>query len=139
LKVTLQDGVDYLCDAKAKSLHVITAFHVIEHLPFDRLVTLLTEAHRVLKRGGLLILETPNPDNLIVGAKNFYTDPTHRNPLPSVLTRFLAEHAGFSRVEIVNQHPFGDDMLLKEPGPIAARLNELLYSEQDYAIFATKP
>jgi O-antigen chain-terminating methyltransferase len=139
LRVVVQDGIEYLSQARKQSLNVITAFHVIEHLPFDRLMRLFSEAHRVLKPGGLLIVETPNADNLIVGAKNFYTDPTHRNPLPSVLTAFLVEHAGFGKVTVVKKHPFSSTMLLPEDSPAAARLNELLYCEQDYAVIATKP
>lgn len=139
LRVILRDGIDYLSQARKHSLNVITAFQVIEHLPFDRLMGLLSEAHRVLRPGGLLIVETPNPDNLIVGAKNFYTDPTHRNPLPSVLTAFLVEHAGFGKVAVVKDHPFSSTMLLPDDGAVATRLNELLYCEQDYAVIATKP
>jgi SAM-dependent methyltransferase len=139
LQVVLGDGIDYLSRVKAGSLALVTAFQVIEHLRFDRLMRLLTEAHRALKHGGLFIVETPNPDNLIVGAKNFYTDPTHRNPLPSVLTSFLAEYAGFGEIEILNQHPFSHDTLLREPPEMAARFNEMFYSEQDYAVIGTKP
>ena len=136
--VVVRDGVDHVSSLKTASLNVITAFHVIEHLEFEQLTRLLTQCHRVLKRGGMLILETPNPDNLIVAAKNFYTDPTHRRPLPSVLTAFLAEHVGFRDVTIVNQHPFNHDMLVREGGELATRFNELFCSEQDYAILARK-
>jgi 2-polyprenyl-3-methyl-5-hydroxy-6-metoxy-1,4-benzoquinol methylase len=139
LTVTVRDGVEHISSLKTASLNVITAFHVIEHLAFEQLMRLLTQCHRVLKRGGLLILETPNPDNLIVAAKNFYTDPTHLRPLPSVLTAFLAEHAGFTDVTIVNQHPFNPDMLAREPGELAQRFNELFCSEQDYSTLARKP
>jgi 2-polyprenyl-3-methyl-5-hydroxy-6-metoxy-1,4-benzoquinol methylase len=139
LTVTVRDGVEHISSLKTASLNVITALHVIEHLAFEQLMRLLTQCHRVLKRGGLLILETPNPDNLIVAAKNFYTDPTHLRPLPSVLIAFLAEHTGFTDVTIVNQHPFDPDMLAREPGELAQRFNELFCSEQDYSTLARKP
>jgi O-antigen chain-terminating methyltransferase len=38
--------------------------------------------------GGLLILETPNPENLVVGACTFWYDPTHIRPLPPAMMRF---------------------------------------------------
>jgi O-antigen chain-terminating methyltransferase len=43
----------------------VTAFHLVEHLPLATLVRFLDEALRVLRTGGLLIIETPNPKNLI--------------------------------------------------------------------------
>jgi SAM-dependent methyltransferase len=137
-QVAVEDAVDHLAGLKKGSLDVITGFHVIEHLPFERLMSLLSECYRLLRAGGMIIFETPNPDNLIVAAKNFYTDPTHINPLPSVLTSFLAEHAGFINVQIAKQHPFTPEVLLREKGEVSARFNELFYSEQDYAVIATK-
>ena len=99
----------------------------------------LSEAYRTLARKGMLILETPNPDNLIVAAKNFYTDPTHQRPIPSVLAAFLAEHAGFSKVEVVNQHPFAAGVSIPGESEIASRFNKLFYSHQDYSVIARKP
>ncbi|WP_050605815.1 bifunctional 2-polyprenyl-6-hydroxyphenol methylase/3-demethylubiquinol 3-O-methyltransferase UbiG [Ruegeria sp. 6PALISEP08] len=79
------------------TLALVSAFHLIEHLPFDEVRELVEEARRVLRPGGLLILETPNPENPLVGLVNFHLDPTHVRPLPPILTSFLTEHAGFSR------------------------------------------
>jgi O-antigen chain-terminating methyltransferase len=79
----------------------VSAFHLVEHLPFELVQELIAEALRVLQPGGLLIMETPNPENLTVGATSFYLDPTHRHPLPPGLLGFAAEHAGFARQRIV--------------------------------------
>jgi O-antigen chain-terminating methyltransferase len=136
--VKIADCVDYLGSLKKASLALITAFHVIEHLPFDRLMRLLAECHRTLKRGGRLILETPNPENLIVAAKNFYVDPTHRHPLPSLLTSFLVEHVGLRDVRTIDQHPFASTALLQDNSEVAARFNAFFYSAQDYAVIGTK-
>jgi len=62
------------------SLGGVLALHVIEHLAptdLDRLVRL---AWRALEPNGTLILETPNPLSLVVAARNFWLDPTHRRP-----------------------------------------------------------
>jgi O-antigen chain-terminating methyltransferase len=56
---------------------------------------------RALKPAGLLILETPNPENIVVGTANFYLDPTHRQPIPPLLLSFLAEYCGFARVKVI--------------------------------------
>lgn len=81
------------------SMAVVSGFHIAEHMPFSRLQHLVGEALRVLKPAGLLILETPNPENLVVGTNNFYLDPTHERPIPHLALNFLAEYSGFSRTK----------------------------------------
>lgn len=99
LAVTQQDLIEALQACADESLCVVSAFHVVEHIPFEVLQTLLREALRVLVPGGLLILETPNPENLVVGTNNFYLDPSHIRPIPLLLLEFCAEFAGFYRVK----------------------------------------
>lgn len=45
-----------------ESFDAVFAFNLIEHLPHPK--DFLTEAHRVLKRGGVLVLETPIQESL---------------------------------------------------------------------------
>ena len=94
---------------------------------------------RVLKPGGILILETPNPANLTVGANTFYLDPTHIRPLPADLLRFFVESRGFCGVEVRPLHPFPACFHLDgEPNSAAAVLNDLVYGARDYAIVAER-
>ncbi|MDD5267439.1 MAG: methyltransferase domain-containing protein [Methylococcales bacterium] len=99
LNVCQADALDYLRKLEADSLTVVSAFHVVEHIPFETLRQLVGEAYRVLKPGGLLILETPNSENLVVGTSSFYLDPTHQKPLPAKLLTFVVEYAEFERVK----------------------------------------
>ena len=99
LDVLESDAIEYLKSLKANSYGVITGFQIAEHLSLTTLVELLDESLRVLKEGGIMILETPNPENLIVGSCDFYTDPTHRNPIPPSTLEFLMEARGFVNVE----------------------------------------
>ncbi|MGA3683942.1 SAM-dependent methyltransferase, partial [Pseudomonas graminis] len=71
------------------SLCVLTGFHIVAHIPFDALKQLVAEANRVLTPGGLLILETPNAENLLVGTQTFSLDPTHEKQIPQMLLEFL--------------------------------------------------
>jgi len=101
LNVRRDDALRYLPTIADDSLSIVSAFHVAEHLTFAQLRTLIEQALRVLRPGGLLIIETPNPENLMVGANTFYLDPTHQKPLPQKLLRFAVEHAGFAATAII--------------------------------------
>ena len=92
------DAVAYLQTLADNSQAVVTAFHVVEHISFEQLTKVVIESLRVLQPGGLLIMETPNPENIVVATRNFYLDPTHLRPIPSLLLSFLPEHHGFARV-----------------------------------------
>ena len=129
------DIIEYLRSLPNASLGTVTAFHLIEHLSFKSLMKLLDETVRVLKPGGLAIFETPNPENIIVGACNFYFDPTHRNPLPPAMMKFLAESRGLCRVEIKRLHPYDEVFRIKDDGSdLAKRFNDFFYGPQDYAV-----
>jgi len=137
LDVLEGDVIDYLQSVPDDSVAVITGFHIIEHLPFEILVKLLNEAFRVLRQRGLVIFETPNPANVLVGSCNFYFDPTHRNPLPSLMTQFLVQYCGFAEVEILNLNP-STETAICEDSEIAKRFNECFYGPMDYAIIGYK-
>lgn len=95
------DAVAHLAALPDDSHAVISAFHVVEHISFMQLRQVVEEALRVLKPGGLLIMETPNPENIVVGTSNFYIDPTHQRPIPSLLLSFLTEHQGYARTKVL--------------------------------------
>lgn len=94
-----QDALSALKEQESSSCFLVSAFHVVEHIAFDDLKALVQEAYRVLKPGGLLILETPNPENLVVASNNFYIDPTHVRPIPLDLLHFVVSYFGFERVK----------------------------------------
>lgn len=94
------DAVEHLRSLPEGKLGAITAFHLAEHVETDALIELLDLSIRALQPSGLLILETPNPENLVVGASSFYLDPTHLHPIPPKLLEFLVRSRGFSDVEI---------------------------------------
>ena len=97
----LGDALSTLKGLPSESLALVSAFHLVEHLPFEAVQILVQEALRVLVPGGLLVLETPNSENLTVGTSSFYLDPTHLRPLPAALLEFVAEHAGFCRSKVL--------------------------------------
>lgn len=140
LEAYVGDALQYMQSLPANSLAGLTAFHIIEHVPLDVLIEIIDEAKRVVRPGGVVLLETPNPENLIVGACNFYVDPTHRNPLPPALVAFLLRARGFERVEVDRRHP-ADPALLLQGGEetLTGPLNRLLFGAQDYAAIGYAP
>ncbi len=141
--------------APERSLGGVLSLHVIEHLPATDLDRLVRLAWRALEPNGTLILETPNPLSLVVAARNFWLDPTHRRPVHPATLMLLFEQAGFEPVERLDLRPFeAEDRLLEidltglsdEMKPVADHVNrlrdqldELLYGFQDYAMVGTKP
>ena len=113
-------------------------FHIIEHLPFDTLLALFDAALKALRPDGMVIFETPNPENLLVGACNFYYDPTHLNPIVPTVAEFIARQRGFAKAEILRLHPYPDSHRLVEDSEIAKRFNNALYGPQDFALLASK-
>jgi SAM-dependent methyltransferase len=137
LEVEEQDALAYLRSVADKSLSAITSFHLVEHLEFEELIRLLDEMIRVLKPGGLLILETPNPENFMVGSYSFYADPTHRNPIPSPTLQFLLESRGLDRVSVMKLRPW-DAAKIEGDSEIVKRFNEYFYGAPDYGIVGWK-
>lgn len=129
----------WLKSAPDNSLCALTGFHIAEHLPFQYLLQLLQDGVRALRPGGVLILETPNPENTTVGSHAFYHDPTHQNPLTPSLMQFVAEYLGLTRIQILRLNPLPDTEHLSGNTQESHFLNAKFCSAQDYALIAYKP
>ena len=134
LKAVKADALAFIAAIPDESQFVVSAFHVVEHITFEQLQTLVSEALRILKPGGLLIMETPNPENIVVATKNFYLDPTHQRPIPPELLSFIPEYYGFARTKVIR---------LQESKELAQRVDLNLQdvlggASPDYAVVAQK-
>jgi O-antigen chain-terminating methyltransferase len=132
LNVKNIDVIEYLTSLKSQSISVITGFHIIEHLPFEILIRMYDEILRILKPNGMVIFETPNPENVFVGTSNFYTDPTHINPIPPITSKFILEQRGYINVEI-KRVAYNKKIHYDDPN-----LNHLFASSTDYAVIGYK-
>ena len=139
LEVTQTDALTHLRSLPDQSVGAITSFHMIEHLPLETLITIVDEALRVLRSGGLLIFETPNVQNLRVGSQSFWIDPTHLQPMPSQTLRFLLEARGFRQVEILDLQPYPEAERLPEKGGAAQWVNKNFYGPRDYGVIGRRP
>ncbi len=107
------DAIDWLKELPNASLALVSGFHLVEHLPFPKLLQLFQESLRVLRPGGIAIFETPNPEFPRVSSYTFHLDPTHRNPIPHELLSFVGTYAGFSSVEIARLQPSFEEGVLQ--------------------------
>jgi SAM-dependent methyltransferase len=142
LDMELGDALRYLQALQPDSVDMVTAFHVIEHLETEELLALLQGARGALRPGGCLLLETPNPTNLVMAACDFYNDPTHRSPLPPALTEYLLSTQGFGNIEVRPLHPKTSPLVPTGDGGACAQVQELvaqaLFGPQDYAVLGYK-
>jgi len=140
LAVAHQDLFEYLQTLQDASVGAVTCFHVVEHLPFADVIHLLSEMMRVLRPAGLAIIETPNPENLRVGACDFYLDPTHRNPVPPAMLEYVVRSRGFADVEVIRLHPLAALVEEEEGAPRLVReVDALLQGPRDYSVIMRRP
>jgi O-antigen chain-terminating methyltransferase len=135
LNVQTGDAIAHLKSLPADSLSIVSGFHIAEHLSLGDLETLIKEALRTLKPAGLLILEAPNTENLVVGTSSFYLDPTHQRPLPSALLSFLVDYLGFARSKVLGVQ---ESVPLREEHGPTSLLAVLSGVSPDYAVIAQK-
>jgi O-antigen chain-terminating methyltransferase len=135
LDVQTGDAIAHLKSLPADSLSIVSGFHIAEHLSLGDLETLIKEALRVLKPAGLLILEAPNTENLVVGTSSFYLDPTHQRPLPSALLSFLVGYLGFTRSKVLGVQ---ESVPLREEHGPTSLFAVLSGVSPDYAVIAQK-
>lgn len=131
------DVIEHLRALPEASLQAVTGFHLLEHFKFPEQIQLLIEIRRVLKSGGVVIFETPNPKNLVVGACNFYADPTHRNPIFPETLQFVLKRLNFVRTRIDYLHPV-DDSPFNDAEPGSKELHSWLFGPRDFAVTAWK-
>jgi SAM-dependent methyltransferase len=137
LEVVEERALSYLRGVPDQSLNAVTGFHFIEHLSFEMLIELLDEITRTLKPNGLVIFETPNPKNLVVGACNFYSDPTHLVPLFPDTIQFIMSNRGFTDIRVEYLNPVGGSPF-DDGSERSQALNSWLYGPRDFALIGRR-
>jgi len=140
LDVDRADLFAWLAARPDASLGGVTAYQVVEHLPASRLFDLVELAAAKLAPGGVVLLETVNPESAYA-MKWFWMDLTHVRPVPAPSLARLLSACGFRDVRIDWRSPvpaaeappaaLGADPNL---GPVV----RLLFGPQDFAAIGRK-
>jgi O-antigen chain-terminating methyltransferase len=151
LDVTAGDLIDFLAGCAPASLGGVFAAQVAEHLPPAALQRMLREAHRALRPGGLLVIETVNPRSLVGFLEVYNRDLTHERPLHPDTLSFLSAAAGFTDVRVELLSPVEPAARLQAvpadglPARVAEilnenseRLNGIIYGPKEYALIARR-
>lgn len=103
------DLFDWLARRADGSLDLITAFHVVEYLDFERLMRLMELIRRKLRIGGLCLIETLDWQR--ARGETVPSDPDRRQSLSPELMRFIAEYHGFAdiRIQRLEREPDGHE------------------------------
>ena len=127
------------------SLGSVVAMHVVEHLPVDALFALFRESARVLRPGGLLMIETPNAESILIAASDFWRDPTHLAPRHAAALTVLAREHGFEIEEVraVHEVAEGAKIAILESDPpelqrVIRAVNDRLFAPQDLRLVLRK-
>jgi O-antigen chain-terminating methyltransferase len=110
----------------------ILSSQVVEHLPPERLPEMIRLCAAKMRRGGVLAVETPNPECLAIFATYFYLDPTHTRPMPHQYLQFCMEEAGLTAIEVHKLAPAIDTM--PELASLPPDFRERFFGGLDYAI-----
>ncbi|MCX7895181.1 MAG: methyltransferase domain-containing protein [Thermoanaerobaculum sp.] len=144
LAVKQADALQALAAQGDGTLGGVACLHLVEHLPAAKWMKLVEEARRVLRPGGVLAVESPNPETLRVCGL-FWQDPTHLHPVHPDAVRFVAEAVGLQVVEVRRLRPFPVEQSLtaKIEDPQLRRalapLDHWLSGPRDFLLVARKP
>lgn len=136
------DAEEHLRSLPDQSLDGVFSAHVAEHLEPGTLIEIVRQCRRVMRPGAPIVMATPNPRTLSVGAHTFWLDPSHRRPIPPDLFQFYLESEGFQDVHVTTYAE--TERRLSEDVPDAIRdnvrlLNETLFGDRDYAVVGRAP
>jgi hypothetical protein len=131
----------------------------MEHLYPAAVLELLRQINRVLRPGGSLLIECPNPKTLRVGASDLWIDPTHLRPLMPETLGLFVKSTGMVVDRVGYLHPYPEDQLFQsgqnevggdaDPASevsllarridrLAGRLDELINGPRDFFMVASK-
>jgi 2-polyprenyl-3-methyl-5-hydroxy-6-metoxy-1,4-benzoquinol methylase len=136
LDAQVADLFEHLGAMPEESLDGIFCSQVVEHLPPGQLAEMIRLCATRLERGGVIAIETPNPECLAIFATHFYLDPTHTRPIPPPLLAYYLEEFGVGSIEVRRLSPALETM--PSLASIPEEFREAFFGGLDYAIAGRK-
>lgn len=136
LAAEIADVFPYLASLEEGALDGIFCSQVVEHLPPERLPELIRLCAERLERGGVIAIETPNPECLAIFGTHFYLDPTHTRPVPHPLLMFYLEEYGVGQMELRRLSPAVETM--PALGSLPEDFRGAFFGSLDYAVIGRK-
>lgn len=136
LHAEVADLFAFLAQQPEAAFDGIFCSQVVEHLPPDRLPEMIKLAASRLAPGGVIAIETPNPECLAIFATHFYLDPTHTRPIPHPLLMFYLEEFGVGGIEVRRISPATETMPALASLP--ADFRDAFFGGLDYAVVGRK-
>jgi len=90
------DVFDYLDQVEEESLAGIFSAHLVEHLPYQKVLELIQLSYRALQPQGIILLTTPNVRTLYTHLESFYMHFGHVTFYHPKLLSFFLDYSGFS-------------------------------------------
>ncbi|MXZ71402.1 MAG: class I SAM-dependent methyltransferase [Acidobacteria bacterium] len=114
LEVVQGDALDHLERLDDGALGGLFAAQVVEHLEPSRLVAFIDAAHRKLRPGAPLALETINVASWSAFFRSYIRDLTHARPVHPETLQFLVSTAGFRKARIIYRSPYPEEERLRQ-------------------------
>ena len=130
------DLFDYLAEQPDEEFDGIMSTQVVEHLQPKRIPEMIRLCAAKLRKGGVLAIETPNPECLAIFATHFYLDPTHTRPVPHQLLAFYLEEAGFGLLEVHKLAPASES--IPEVNELPEKFKNRFFGGLDFAILGRR-
>ena len=99
LDIMCRDVFDYLKSVPRGSVGGFFSSHLVEHLPYEKVLELMELSYEALSSGGVIVLTTPNVRGLTAHLEQFYLHFGHVTFYHPQLLAFFLEHVGFADVE----------------------------------------
>ena len=153
LDVQQADVFAYLAQVPDGALDGIFSAQFVEHLEAGDYLRLITQCAGKLEPGGILAIETQNPECLAIFSQSFYIDPTHVRPIPPAQLRYAFANAGLAKVAtyplspaaavlpVLPKLPAGaaDPDALRAFNVAVEKFNDTFFGGMDYAVIGYRP
>ncbi len=153
LEVERADVFEFLGKISDGSLSGIFSSQFVEHLEPADYTYLVGQCVAKLAPGGVLVIETQNPECLAIFSQSFFIDPTHVKPIPPAQLRFLFSEQGLGQITTHFLSPAGAILpllpqlvssvveadALRSYNAAVSRFNETFFGGMDYAVIGYRP